>query len=105
MRHLTAIERPYPLRVALDGGTAAGKTTLANELVASIMALGRPALRIAIDDFHLPRAERWGRGAGAPSSLRYYEHAFDHIGIRAALLPLGPDGDRRYIGGRSSINS
>jgi uridine kinase len=95
-RHLVAIERPHPLRVALDGRTAAAKTTLANELVAPIIALGRLALRIEIDDFHLPRTERHGRGPDLTPGLRYYEHSFDNTAIRNALLPLGPGGDRRY---------
>lgn len=95
-RYLTSIERPHPLRVAIDGRTAAGKTTLADELAAPIAALGRPAIRIEIDDFHLPGEERRGRGQGQPAWEGYYAHAYDHPGIRAAFVPLGPGGDRRY---------
>ncbi len=94
-RFLVAVERPHPLRVAIDGRTAAGKTTLADALVAPIERLGRPAIRIEIDDFHRPRAERRGRRE-LPPWRRYYLDSYDHPAIRAALLPLGPGGDRRY---------
>lgn len=92
---LVAVERPYPVRVAIDGRTAAGKTTLADELVAPIARHRRPAIRIQIDDFHRPRAERHRRHDLSPWQ-RYYLDSFDHPAIRAALLPLGPGGDQRY---------
>jgi uridine kinase len=88
-------QRLHPLRVAIDGITAAGKTTLADELVAPLRARGRPVIRASIDGFHRPRAERYRRGADSPHG--YYYDAFDYTALRRALLlPLGPGGDRRY---------
>ena len=87
--------RPHPLRVAIDGVTAAGKTTLADELVAPLRARGRPVIRASVDGFHRPRAERYRCGADAPQG--YYYDAFDYPALRRALLlPLGPGGDRHY---------
>ena len=95
-RYLAAVGRLHPTRVASDGRTAAGKTTLADELVAPLARLGRPALRVEIDDFHRPRAARHGR-QDRPPWLRYYLDSYDYPAIRTALLlPLGPGGDRRY---------
>ena len=92
---IAATERPHPLRVGIDGRTAAGKTTLADELVAPIARQGRPVIRIGIDDFHRCLADRRQR-RNLPAWQRYYLDSFDHPAIRAALLPLGPGGDRRY---------
>lgn len=92
---LIALTRPHPLRVAIDGRSAAGKTTLADDLAPLIAARGRPALRVAIDDFHRPRAVRHRR-QDLPAWRRYYDDTFDHAAIRATFLPLGPGGDRRY---------
>ncbi len=52
----------YHLRVAVDGRTASGKTTLADELGVAVEAAGRPVVRTSIDGFHRPRAERHARG-------------------------------------------
>ncbi|HYF23358.1 MAG TPA: hypothetical protein VD929_08175 [Caulobacteraceae bacterium] len=80
------------IRVAVDGRTAAGKTTLAGELAA---AIGARAIRASLDGFHRPRAERWARGRG--SAVGYYEDARDYGAVRRLLLdPLGPGGDGLY---------
>lgn len=89
------VELAHPVRVAVDGITAAGKTTLARELVAAIRATGRPALHLSLDGFHHPRARRYRRGRW--SALGYYEDAYDvEAFVREVLQPLGPEGDRRY---------
>lgn len=83
-----------PLRVAVDGRTASGKTTLAAEL-AEALAVHGPVITAALDDFHRPRAERWAQGRD--SAKGYYEDARDWAAVRANLLdPLGPGGDRLY---------
>jgi uridine kinase len=92
---IAALQRPHPTRVAIDGVDTAGKTTLADELVAKVVARGRPVIRASIDGFHRPRAERYRRGADSPEG--YYEDSFDYVTLRDLLLcPLGPGGDRRY---------
>lgn len=89
------VERPHPLRVAIDGIDAAGKTTLANELAAIIERRGRPVMRASIDGFHRPRAARYQRGEISPEG--YYLDSFDYPALLSALLvPLGPGVSRLY---------
>jgi len=85
----------HPLRVAIDGPPAAGKTTLADELAVVLRAQGREVIRATIDDFLVPRAQRYRRGRYSPEGC--YFDAHDHDAMRRVLLdPLGPDGDRRF---------
>jgi len=92
---IAALRRPHPVRVAVDGVDAAGKTTLADELGPLLISRGRPVIRASIDGFHRPRAERYLRGPDSPEG--YFLDSFDYVGLRDALLrPLGPGGRRRY---------
>ncbi len=92
---IVSISHDHPLRVAIDGVDAAGKTTLANELVSVLEQRGRYVIRASIDGFHRPRQERYQRGRD--SAEGYYEDSFDYASIREVLLlPLGPKGNRRY---------
>ncbi|GHD99563.1 uridylate kinase [Defluviimonas sp. 20V17] len=94
-RRILAAGAGGPLRVAIDGRTASGKTTLAYALAETIAALGRPVIQTSIDGFHRPRAERYARGR--MSAEGYYYDARDLGAVRELLLdPLGPGGDRRY---------
>jgi uridine kinase len=91
------VHRPvsHPLRVAIDGVDAAGKTTLANDLVAPVQARGRPVIRATIDGFHNPARLRYRRGSTSPEG--YYHDSFDCRAVVACLLaPLGPDGSRWF---------
>jgi uridine kinase len=62
------------VRVAIDGATAAGKTTLGNELAQWLSDAGRVVLRASLDDFKRPRAEAhlYDRVSGEG----YYRNAF-----------------------------
>jgi len=92
---IVSVNRHHPIRVAIDGIDAAGKTTLADELVRPIEHLGRPVIRASIDGFHRPRAERYRRGVD--SAEGYYYDSFDYEALRTPLLlPLGPHGNRQY---------
>ncbi len=92
---IAGLALPYPARVAIDGIDAAGKTTLAEELVAPLELMGRQVVRASIDGFHRPRKERYRRGKDSPEG--YYYDSFDDAAVRRELLePLGPGGDRRY---------
>jgi uridine kinase len=84
-----------PIRVAVDGPSAAGKTTLADALAGRIRALGRACVRASLDDFHRPgHKHRSMRGAWTPSL--YEREGYDWPVFRAVLLdPLAPGGDRR----------
>jgi uridine kinase len=94
-RLILAIDRPHPVRVAIDGPDAAGKTILADELAPMIEGAGRPVIRASIDGFHRPRAERLARGHESPEG--YFHDSFDYAALRTALMePLGPGGNGRF---------
>jgi uridine kinase len=94
-RVILDVDRPHPVRVAIDGPDAAGKTVLADELAPILEIAGRPVIRASIDGFHRPRAQRLARGAESPEG--YFHDSFDYAALRAALLePLGPGGEARF---------
>src|SRR5215212_1547927 len=89
------LSSPHPLRVAIDGRLASGKTMLADELAASLSRSGRSIIRTSIDGFHRPRAERYARGRN--SAEGYYYDSRDLAAVTKLLLaPLGPGGDRGF---------
>jgi uridine kinase len=69
------------LRIAIDGFTAAGKTTFGHELA---RGLHRPVLRASLDDFKRPWSERhrYDRESGEG----YYRNAFNYDAARRLLL-------------------
>src|SRR6185295_10072497 len=82
-----------PIRIAVDGRTASGKTTLSDELAGALRREGRDVIRTSIDGFHRAKAERYARGRH--SAEGYYYDARDLSAIMALLLvPLGPGGNR-----------
>jgi uridine kinase len=92
---IESVTASHPLRVAVDGPPAAGKTTLADELALILRTRGREVIRTSTESFHLPRAQRYRRGEFSPEAN--YHDSFDYDTLRRVLLdPLGPDGDRRY---------
>jgi uridine kinase len=92
---LMAIKRPHPIRVAIDGVDAAGKTSLANELGPPLQEQKRLVIRASIDGFHNPREIRYKRGPNSPAG--YYYDSFDYKAIKSLLLePLGPHGNLQY---------
>jgi len=92
---IEAVPRSSPVRVAVDGPDAAGKTTLADRLGAALGERGTTVVRASIDGFHRPRAERYRRGELSPEGCFF--DSFDLEALRTELLdPLGPGGNRRY---------
>lgn len=92
---IAEIKRPHPIRIALDGPDAAGKTTLAEELVAPLQRCGRPVIRASIDGFHNSASIRYSRGPISPEG--YYYDSFNYAALAKFLLtPLGPGGSGRY---------
>jgi uridine kinase len=92
---IALVHRDHPVRVGIDGFAAAGKTTLADELVAPLEQRGRVVLRVSIDGFHNPAEIRHRRGRLCP--VGYYQDSFDHEAIvRNVLTPLGPNGNREF---------
>jgi uridine kinase len=99
---LSAIEKPHPIRVAIDGRSAAGKTTLANELAGLLRDQGHEAIRVSVDDFHRPPEVRYVRGQMSPEG--YYLDTYDYDLVRTRLLkPLGPGGSLRYVAASSDL--
>lgn len=90
-----AVRRPHPGRVAIEGRSAAGKSTLADEIADAVRARGRAVLRASIDDFHRPgHTFRPQRGEWTPRS--YYDDGYDYDAFVDLLLrPLGPGGSLR----------
>jgi uridine kinase len=92
---VAGIRRAHPVRVAIDGVDAAGKTTLADELGNAIEKLGRPVIRSSVDGFHNPQNVRYSLGRHSPEG--YFLHSFNYSDFTELLLaPLGPEGSRRY---------
>ena len=92
---LVAIPVAHPTRVAVDGITASGKTTFADDVAEAVRARGRTCLHVTMDGFHNPRAVRYRQGR--ESAAGYYEDAYDFAALRRVLLdPLGPGGDRAF---------
>jgi uridine kinase len=91
---VVAARAGHPTRVAIDGITAAGKTTFARELVAAVAERGRPAVHVSTDDFHHVAARRH---RNPDRAVGYYRDAYDlELFRRFVLDPLGPGGDLRY---------
>jgi uridine kinase len=92
---IRSVTTAHPLRVAVDGPPASGKTTLADELAVVLRARGRHVIRATVDDFLFPRAQRYRRGQYSAEGC--YFDAHDRAALRRVLLdPLGPGGDRRF---------
>jgi uridine kinase len=79
---IASLNLGHPTRVAVDGRTASGKTTLAAELAEALRRRGRPVISTSIDGFHRPKAERYRQGRHSRS---YYEDARDLAAIRRLL--------------------
>src|SRR3712207_7018949 len=56
---IEATSVPHPVRVAIDGPDAAGKTVLADELAVALSVRRRHVIRASIDGFHRPRTARY----------------------------------------------
>ena len=92
---LAALQLEHPTRVALDGVDGAGKTMLADELVAPVRRLGREVVRASVDGFHNPKSVRYTRGAD--SAEGYYLDSVDYAALKSTLLePLGRSGARAF---------
>jgi uridine kinase len=92
---INEINCSHPLRVAVDGFDAAGKTTVSAELAISLQKMGRETIRASLDGFHNPRLFRYRQGKMSPEG--YFQDSFDYQAVTERLLtPLGPRGDQWY---------
>ena len=78
--HLVGLAASRPLRVAVDGITAAGKSTLASELAQLVGKRGRPAVHLSADHAETMPGKRSVR---VPSTLA-------RLGICALSPPSMP---------------
>lgn len=86
---------PHPIRVAIDGVDASGKTTFANELGLILEHTQRQIIRASVDSFHLPKQERYSKGKFSP--VGFYNCSYNYQALIENLLkPLGPSGDRHF---------
>jgi uridine kinase len=81
---LLAGSRHGRLLIAVDGPTAAGKTTFADELALALRDDGATVFRASMDDFLLPRARRYARGR--TSAQGRYEDSYDYSLFRRVLV-------------------
>jgi uridine kinase len=89
---------PGRLRVAIDGFTAAGKTSFGHELAAATRQRGRSTLRASFDDFKNPWREATELGYDRISGEGFYRNAPDFRSARELLLrPAGPDGSGKVV--------
>ena len=89
---------PGRLRVAVDGFTAAGKTSFGHELATAIRGLGRPTLRASLDDFKNPWREARELGYDRVSGEGCYRNAYDFRSATELLLgPAGPAGSGQVV--------
>ena len=94
-RMIAGIRPEHPPRVAVDGLDAAGKSTFADALARCVERHGHQVVRVSIDGFHRPRAERYRRGELSPEGC--YRDSFDLDAFtRDVLMPLGPRGSLAY---------
>jgi uridine kinase len=90
--------RPTRLRVAIDGLTAAGKTSFGHELAAALRRRGRSTLRASFDDFKNSWREARELGYDRTSGEGYYRNAYDFRSARTLLLePAGPAGSGSVV--------
>lgn len=92
---IAGIKLDHPVRVAIDGVDAAGKTSLAGELHGLLIEYDRPVVQASIDQFHNSEAVRYSQGRTSP--LGYFEDSFNYDALIEDLLkPLGQEGNRFY---------
>lgn len=70
--------------MAVDGPTASGKSTLANDLAGWLSRHGTPVLLAALDDFKRPWRERHLYDRESPAG--YYRNAYDYSAVLGLVL-------------------
>ena len=84
-----------PVRVAIDGVDASGKTFLADEIAASLRRGNRQVIQASADGFHNPRSIRYKKDSLSPEGFYYGSYDYERL-IKNLLEPLSPNGDRQF---------
>lgn len=78
------------LRIAIDGYTAAGKTTFGHELATVLRPLGRSTARASMDDFKHTWRHTSEHGYDRLTGAGYYRNAYDFAAARRLSPGTGP---------------
>jgi uridine kinase len=81
---LACMRLSRPVLIAIDGGSAVGKTTLTAELQPLVEARNRTVISASIDDFHRPKSDRYARGRY--SAMACYHDTFNYERLRSDLV-------------------
>jgi uridine kinase len=82
--------------VAVDGPTAAGKSTFADDLAEALRKKGHDVFRASIDDFLRPRDARYAQGRD--SAKGRYDDAYDYSVFRRVLIePFEMNGSTGFV--------
>ena len=82
--------------VAVDGPTASGKSTFADDLAEAVRKKGYDVFRASIDDFLKPRALRYAQGRD--SAKGRYEDAYNYSVFRRVLVePFSMNGSTGFV--------
>jgi len=84
----------HPLRVAIDGIDAAGKTKLTKELIFPLKRSRRQVIQISLDNFHNPTQIRYRRGKDSPEGYYYDSFNYETL-IENVLDPISSGGNRK----------
>jgi len=84
----------HPLRVGIDGISAAGKSSIADQLAHYLTGQGREVHRSGMDAFYNPKEIR--RKNTQDPVKGYVRDSFNYAAVLDSVLaPLGPQGSRR----------
>ena len=93
--NIARIHLSHPLRIAVDGVDASGKTYFADALSKTLKVFHREVIRISVDGFHNPESIRRLRGDLSPEG--FYHDSFNYPTlITNLLIPPGPGGSLHY---------
>jgi uridine kinase len=89
---------PHPATAPVFASLSTARTaptTFAEELAAAVRSLGRPVVRVSLDDFHNVRPVRYRQGRESPQG--FWQDSYNYQRFRSDVLdPLSPDGTRHY---------
>jgi len=85
----------HPLRIAVDGVDASGKTCFADGLAIALEGSRREVIRVSVDGFHNPKSVRRQRGDLSPEGFFHDSYDYSKL-IRNLLQPLGSGGSLRF---------
>jgi uridine kinase len=93
--HIVNLDPGHPLRIAVDGVDAAGKTFLADELSQALSVQPRQVILVSVDNFLNLKRIRRGKGHYSPQG--FYQDSYNYPALIENLLePLGPNGSHQY---------